>query len=60
MSKRKLGATTSGIETSPRRKRRDAKRRRAQEAAWAAKAGPVTVTCVDPETLRDDTQRWCR
>jgi hypothetical protein len=35
------GTSMGGAEWSPRRRQRDAKRRRRQEAAWVAKAGPV-------------------
>lgn len=39
----KKGAATGGVWKSPKRKARDARRRRAQESNWAAKSGPVTV-----------------
>ena len=40
---KKTGTSTGGIETSARYKRRQARRRRAEEAEWAAKSGPVIV-----------------
>jgi hypothetical protein len=43
MAKR-TGTTTGGIEVSARWRRKQAARRRREEAEWAAKSGPVTVT----------------
>jgi hypothetical protein len=47
--KGKTGVNTSGIEVSPERRRKVARRRAAQERRWAAKNGPVIVTRKDPE-----------
>jgi hypothetical protein len=41
---KKQGVATNGIEISPARAKRRAKSRKAAEARWAAKSGPVTVT----------------
>jgi hypothetical protein len=38
--------------TGTARARRNARRRRREEASWAARNGPVTVKFVDPEQLR--------
>jgi hypothetical protein len=38
------GASMGGLEVTPARRKREAKRRKRQEQAWSAKAGPVTVT----------------
>jgi hypothetical protein len=40
-----------GLESSPKRKKKDAAKRRAEEAAWRAKSGPVT-TYIDPEIAK--------
>jgi hypothetical protein len=40
------GASMGGMETSSTRRRRDARRRRAQDAAWAGRSGPVTTRFV--------------
>lgn len=37
------GASLGGVELSPRRRKRLASQRRAQERKWAARSGPVTV-----------------
>ena len=44
---KKTGTSTGGIETSARYKRRQARRRRAEEAEWAAKSGPVEIRYLD-------------
>jgi hypothetical protein len=44
VSKGKQGVPTGGMEYSPTRKRRIAKRNRRQEARWRSKNGPVTIT----------------
>lgn len=49
-SRKKLGATTSGIEASPKKRKRLAEKRAAEEKAWAANAGPLKVYFRDPET----------
>jgi hypothetical protein len=45
---RRYGTSTAGIETSPRYRRKQAKRRSGEEARWAAMAGPVETRQVDP------------
>lgn len=53
MSKGKQGVSMGGrVEESPRRKARQAKRRRSEEQGWAALSGPVVVRRVEPEDLR--------
>jgi len=49
--KGKPGTSMGGLETTPARRKRDAKRLRTQEQAWAAKASPVKTYFVDPDTL---------
>ena len=51
---RKSGTSTAGIETSARYRRKQAAKRRAEEAEWAAKNGPV-ISYVD-ESVRSDDQ----
>lgn len=48
----KQGVVMNGIEESAARQKRRRRRRARQEAAWRAKAGPLTVRHVDPDTLR--------
>ena len=43
MSRHKLGAATSGVEISPKKRKRLAKQRAAEAKAWAAKSGEVKV-----------------
>lgn len=45
---KRYGTSTSGIETSPRYRAKQAKRRRREEDRWAAKAGPVEVRSATP------------
>jgi hypothetical protein len=40
------GTSLGGVETTPSRRKRDARRRRDEEARWAALAGPVEVRAV--------------
>jgi hypothetical protein len=40
------------MEKSPKRRKRDAKKGKAEEAAWAAKSGPVR-SYVDPSVRQD-------
>jgi hypothetical protein len=40
-----------GLEVSPKRRKRDAAKRRRQEREWAAKSGEV-VTYIDPSRSR--------
>lgn len=37
------GTSMGGVEKSPRRKKREAARRRAEERSWAARNGPVVI-----------------
>jgi hypothetical protein len=55
------GASLGGLEVTPDRRKREAKRRKRQEQAWAAKAGPVTVA-FDPSLVKPptDTSRRMR
>ena len=46
------GTSLGGVEVSAARRKRQAKKRAAEEKRWAAKAGPVIVRRVDPETIR--------
>jgi len=39
-----------GLEASPKRKKRDAAKRRREEKQWAAMSGPV-VSCIDPSRI---------
>lgn len=43
----KQGTPTGTVYTSPARSKRIAAARRRQEARWAARSGPVTITRVD-------------
>jgi hypothetical protein len=43
----KHGAPMGGLEVSPERRKREAKKRRCQEEKWAEKSGPVKVY-IDP------------
>jgi hypothetical protein len=52
----RTGATTGVYETSPRYKRKQARKRRAEEARWRELSGPVTVIRVDPASLTDALQ----
>jgi hypothetical protein len=47
----KLGVSTGGMEKSPARKKREAARRRAEEAAWKARNGPVVVKRMGDDEL---------
>jgi hypothetical protein len=47
----KQGVSTAGMEYSPARAKRKANARKRQDKRWEAKAGPVTVTFVDPATM---------
>jgi hypothetical protein len=39
------------LESSPKRRKKEAAKRRAEEAAWRAKSGPVT-SYIDPEIAK--------
>jgi hypothetical protein len=43
--------TPHGLEVSPDRQKREAKKRRRQEKKWSEKSGPVTVY-VDPPVVK--------
>ncbi len=45
------GASMGGVEISPKRRKKDATKRRAEEAAWRTKSGPVT-SYFDPELAK--------
>jgi hypothetical protein len=45
----KLGVSTGGMEKSPARRKREARARRAEEAAWKARNGPVIVRRIDDQ-----------
>ena len=51
MSRLKLGAATSGVEISPKKRKRLAKQRAAEAKSWAAKSGEVKVYFRDPATV---------
>lgn len=38
------GTSLGGIEISPKRKKRNAQRRRTEESSWRSKNGPVVIT----------------
>jgi len=44
---RRYGTSTNAVEVSPRYRAKQARRRRTEEASWAAKAGPVETRQVD-------------
>jgi hypothetical protein len=45
----KQGTSTGTVLRSPERRKREAKRRRRQEARWAAKSGPVVVRSMSEQ-----------
>jgi hypothetical protein len=49
LSEMKTGTSTGGIETSARYRRKQAKRRKAEEAAWTASNGPVLLRIGEHE-----------
>ncbi len=49
----KTGAGTGTVYQSPARAKRQAKKRKAEESGWAAKAGPVTVRKIGDPPLSD-------
>ncbi len=51
---RKTGTSTAGIETSPRWERKRRRIRKAEEADWAARSGPVTVRYLDQALVDED------
>jgi hypothetical protein len=46
-SSSKIGQATGSVQRSPQRAARDARRRRREEAEWAARSGPVEVRRLD-------------
>lgn len=48
------GTSMGGSEMSPRRRKSQAARRRAQERRWAAKSGPVTVRKITDEGEKNE------
>jgi hypothetical protein len=46
-SSSKIGQATGSVQRSPQRVARDARRRRREEAQWAARSGPVEVRRLD-------------
>jgi hypothetical protein len=55
--KSKSGTSMGWVNESPARKKRRAKARKAQEARWAAKAGPLKVYYRDPVTGEEREQQ---
>lgn len=51
---RRVGTSTGAIETSPRYRKKQQKRRRLEEAEWAALAGPVEVRSAQPTVEEPD------
>lgn len=51
---RRLGTGTGTVYTSPKKAKQLARRKRAEEAAWKARSGPVTVRKLSPEELAGD------
>lgn len=45
-----------GVERSPDRRRREAQRRKRQEAIWARKSGPLITRTVDTLTAAERTR----
>jgi len=45
----KPGVSMGGLETSPKRRKRDREKRKRQEERWAAKSGPVIVKRIEDE-----------
>jgi hypothetical protein len=46
---KKTGGNTGSVERSPAKRAREARRRKAQDASWAARSGPVTVRMAVPD-----------
>ena len=44
------GTSMGGVERSPDRRRREAQRRKRQDARWAKKSGPVVTRAADSLT----------
>ncbi len=51
----KQGTSMQGLEESPARRKRGAKRRKRQEGRWAARSGEATTRTIDD--LTDDERR---
>ena len=45
----KPGVSMGGLESSPKRRKRDRAKRKREEERWAAKSGPVIVTRIEDE-----------
>ena len=45
-----------GVQISAARRKRDAAKRRNEEARWAARSGEVTVRKIEPEALEVDRE----
>lgn len=53
----KSGTSTAGIETSPRWQRKQARKRRAEEARWKEMSGPVIVSYMQlDDAVRSERQ----
>ncbi len=48
----KPGTSMNSYVTTPSWRKKQARRREAEQARWASLAGPLEVTFVDPEALR--------
>lgn len=46
---KQVGTSTGGVEFSPRYRRKQARKRRAEDAAWAAQNGPVVLRIGEHE-----------
>lgn len=42
-----------GLESSPKRRKRDEQRRKREEERWAAKSGPVIVKRIEDEQTQE-------
>ena len=51
---KKPGISMGGLDTSPARRKRQRKKRAAEEKRWASKSGPVQVYFRDPEAPAAD------
>jgi hypothetical protein len=51
VGKGQTGTSLGGFDESPKRRKRDAAKRRREEKRWAAKSGPV-ASYIDPSRIR--------
>ncbi len=51
--KGRTGTRMGGIVKTPRWEKKQRRRREQEEQRWAKLSGPLTVTWVDPEALRE-------